>query len=98
MNGTRVYYAKQNKSVRERPISYDFTHVEFKKQQMRIGEGKENKIKHREGDKPSEILEYREQTEGCWRGEVGVMGIKENTCWDEHWVLYARYESLGSTL
>ena len=37
-------------------------------------------------------LNYREQTEDCWR-EVGrewakgVMGIKEDSCWDEHWVL-----------
>ena len=27
MDGTRVYYAKQNKSVRERQISYDFFHM-----------------------------------------------------------------------
>ena len=27
MDGTRRYYAKQNKSVRERQISYDFTHM-----------------------------------------------------------------------
>ena len=26
-DGTRVYYAKQNKSVRERQIPYDFTHI-----------------------------------------------------------------------
>ena len=26
-----------------------------------------------------------------------VMGIKEGTCLDEHWVLYARDESLNST-
>ena len=26
-----------------------------------------------------------------------VMGIKENTCWDEHWALNGRDESLGST-
>ena len=37
------------------------------------------------------------------RGEVGggqakwVMGIKEGTCWHEHWVSYASDESLGST-
>ena len=30
MDGTGGYYAKQNKSVRERQI-YDFTHVEFEK-------------------------------------------------------------------
>ena len=27
-----------------------------------------------------------------------VMGIKEGTCWDEHWVLYGSDEPLGSTL
>ena len=27
MEGTGGYYAKQNKSVRERNISYDFTHM-----------------------------------------------------------------------
>ena len=38
MDGTRGYYAKQNKSVRERQITYNFiwykfhSHVEFKKQ------------------------------------------------------------------
>ena len=26
-----------------------------------------------------------------------MMGIKEGTCWDEHWVSYVRDESLGST-
>ena len=25
-----------------------------------------------------------------------VMGIKEDTCWDEHWVLYASDGSLNS--
>ena len=27
MDGAREYYAKQNKSIRERQIPYDFTHV-----------------------------------------------------------------------
>ena len=27
MDGPRVYYAKQNKSVKERQIPYDFTHM-----------------------------------------------------------------------
>ena len=26
-----------------------------------------------------------------------VKGIKENICWDEHWVLYVNDESLNST-
>ena len=29
---TKRYYAKRNKSIRERQLSYDFTLVEFKKQ------------------------------------------------------------------
>ena len=32
MDGAGMYYAKLNKSIRERQISYDFTHVELKKQ------------------------------------------------------------------
>ena len=27
VDGTRMYYAKQNKSFRERQVSYDFTHM-----------------------------------------------------------------------
>ena len=30
-DGAIMYYAKQNKSARERQIPYNFTHVEFKK-------------------------------------------------------------------
>ena len=30
-------------------------------------------------------------------GAKWVIGIKEGTCWDEHWVLYISDESLGST-
>ena len=42
VDGTTVYYAKQNKSVRETQIPFDFTNVEFKEtKQMNIGEGKE---------------------------------------------------------
>ena len=50
---------------------------------------------------PPETLNYKEQTEGCWR-EMGrgwdkwVMGMKEGPC-DEHWVLYVSDESLTST-
>ena len=28
---------------------------------------------------------------------IRVRGIKEDTCWDEHWVLYIGDESLEST-
>ena len=35
---------------------------------------------------------------GVWWGwGEWVMGIKESTCWDEHWVLYVSDESLDST-
>ena len=33
--------------------------------------------------------------EGGWA--KWVRGIKEDTCWDEHWVLYIGDESLEST-
>ena len=45
VDGTRVCYAKWNKSARERQM-YDFTHVEFKKHnRWTEGKGKKNKIK-----------------------------------------------------
>ena len=58
---------------------------------MNISKGKEKQDKNREGGKPWETLKYREQTEGCWRKVQGgwakwVMGIKEGTCWHEHWL------------
>ena len=65
--------------------------------QMIIGEGG----KKRQGSKPQETLNYREQTEADG-GEVSrqwpkwVMGIKEGTC-DEHWVVYVGDKSLNST-
>ena len=65
---------------------------------MNVWEGGE---KAREGNKPQETLNNREQTEGWWR-EVGgwwarwVIGIKEGTC-HEHWLLYVNDESLNST-
>ena len=38
-------------------------------------------------------------TQGSWVGNLGswVMGIKEDTCSDEHWGLYATNESLNTT-
>ena len=35
MDGTREYYAKQKKSVRERQTSYDFTHMWHLRKQNR---------------------------------------------------------------
>ena len=54
----------------------------------------------RGGDTPRETMDSGKQTVG-FRGQgVGewdrpVMGIKEGTCCDEYWVLYATNESLN---
>ena len=69
---------------------------------MGEGKGKKSFQTEREAN-PQETLKYREQTEGCWRGAgLGgwtkwVMGIKQDTCWDENWVLYVSDESLNFT-
>ena len=34
---------------------------------------------------------------GGWRLAKWVMGIKDGTCYDEHWVFYVSDESLNST-
>ena len=49
MDGTRLYYAKRNKSIRERQTPYDFIHVEFKKQNRGIygGGGEERETNHK---------------------------------------------------
>ena len=57
-----MYFTKQNKSIRERQISYDFIHVEFKKQNRETyGKGVK---KRRERNKAQETLNYKEQMEG----------------------------------
>ena len=58
MNVARVYYAKWNKSVRERQIPYDFPHRWNlrNKTDEHMGRGK----KRREGNKPQETLNGRE--------------------------------------
>ena len=91
---TGGYYAKWNKSIRERQLSYDFTHMWNirnstedcrEKRGNWMGKKSEREINH-------ERL-FGKQTEGRWRGaEWGdgvnwVMGIKESTWWDEHQVL-----------
>ena len=55
MNGTRGYYAKQNKSIRERKLSYDLTDVWNLRNKAEDHRGREEKTKQdetREGDKP----------------------------------------------
>ena len=44
MDGTREYYAKQNKSVKERQIQYDFTHMCNLRYKTDEHKGKEAKI------------------------------------------------------
>ena len=86
MDEAREYYAKENKSVRERQI-YNFTHI----WNLR------NKTK-----KPRNRLLTTENKLMVTRGEVGggwarwVMGIKEGVCCDEHWVLFVN-SKLNST-
>ena len=45
MDGTRGYYAKQNKSVRERQIPYDFTYIWNLRNKIDEHKRKEGKIK-----------------------------------------------------
>ena len=55
MDGTRGYYAKQNKSIRERQLSYALTDIRNLRNKTEDHRGKEGKMKQdktREGDKP----------------------------------------------
>ena len=70
MNRAREYYAKRSQSVRGRQIPYDFTRVEFKKQNKQAKEKK--KERERQIKKPS--LNYREQTDEYQRGSGWGMG------------------------
>ena len=55
MDGAREYYAKQNKSVRERQIPYDFTHM-----CNLIHKTNEQREQKREGGQPRKRLLTRE--------------------------------------
>ena len=59
-----------NQSIKEREIPYNFTHVEFKKQ----SKWKKQKERDRERQTKIQTLNYREQTDGYQRGDVGEMG------------------------
>ena len=55
MDGTRGYYAKQNKSTRKRQLSYDFTDMWNLRNKAEDHRGREKKMKQeetREGDIP----------------------------------------------
>ena len=59
MDGTRGYYAKQNKSIRERQLSYDLTDLWNLRHKAEDLRGREEKIKPeetREGDKRERLL------------------------------------------
>ena len=80
MDGTRGYYAKQSKSIRERQLSNDLTwNLRNKTEDHREREEKIKQDEIGEGDRPQETLIHRKQ-EGRWRGGVGEGGnwvIKE---------------------
>ena len=55
MDETRGYYAKQNKSIRERQVSYDLTDMRNFRNKTKDHRGRKGKMKQdetREGDKP----------------------------------------------
>ena len=65
MDGTRVYYAKQNKSEKDKCMISLICGIEETDEHR----GREGKIKSKQrGRKTIETLKYREQTERCWRG------------------------------
>ena len=59
-DGAKIYYAKQNKSMREKQIPYDFTHMWNLRHKTDEHMGREGKKKER--NKPQETLNDREQT------------------------------------
>ena len=71
----RVYYAKQNKSVKKRQIPY-LTHIWNLRNKTDEHIGREER---RERGKQTirDTLNNWEQTEGCWR----EVGIKEGACY-----------------
>ena len=103
VDGTGGYYAKWNKSVRERQISYVFTHMWDLRNLAEDHEGREGEkiVSNRKGGKPirdSWIQRTNQGLMGRGAGERGkwVMSVEEGT-WDEHWVLSLSDESPGSS-
>lgn len=69
--------AKQNKSIRERQLSYDITHMWNLRNKTEDHRGREGKIKPKSGRQTIRDSYQKKQTEGCWRGdgwEDGVTG------------------------
>ena len=69
MDGTKEYYAKGNKSVSERQISYHFTH----KWNLR-NKTNEQRGKKRKRSKPRNSPNYREKPDGCQREGCRLWG------------------------
>lgn len=97
MGGATEYYTKRYKSVIERQIPYDFTYVEFMKQNELAKGKKETKMQAKK-----QTLKDRGQIHGYHRGGGGVVkqvmvGIKESRCCDQHRVLYGNAKSLYCT-
>ena len=70
MVGTGGYHAEQNKSIRERQLSYDFTHKKNMRNCIKDHRGREGKTKWeeiREREKPLETLKQGKENEGYWR-------------------------------
>ena len=70
---------------------------------MNVGEGKEKYDKKTERETNDKRLLNTENKLRVDGGVLGggrwakwVMGIKEGTCWDKHWLLYVSDESLNS--
>ena len=75
MDGTRGYYAKRNKSIRERQLSYGFTHMWKIRNRAVEHRRREGKLSGKKSERETnhETLNHR-KTEGCWRGGSGGMG------------------------
>jgi len=77
VDGTRVYYAERNKSVRERCAPFDFTHMWNLGNKMDEHRGREKKKRRKESKRLLTIgNKLRIATEGWAKW---VMGIKEGT-------------------
>ena len=94
-----MYYAKRNKSIRQRQIPYDFTHMWNLRNKTDEHRGRGKKGEREGNHKRLLTIENKLRvTGGEESGEWAkwVMGTKEGTC-DEHWILYVSDESLNST-
>ena len=64
---------------------------------LNVPQLRKNKTKTEREANPKSFLNTENRLRVAGEEVGGGMGIKEGTCWDEHWVLYVSVESLGST-